>query len=116
MYVPCRPLCIYADLCAKVLPLPSVYRQNSLAGQIAFEHIFFLCENYKSGNLKPTKIFWVKKYNWVVKMNLDILLHMYVFENPHLNFAYYISTDGIFETGAYGVPSKSQNPTILGSR
>ena len=23
-------------------------------------------------------------------------------------------TDGIFETGAYGVPSKSQNPTILG--
>ena len=22
-------------------------------------------------------------------------------------------TDGIFETGAYGVPSKSQNPTIL---
>ena len=22
--------------------------------------------------------------------------------------------DGIFETGAYGVPSKSQNPTILG--
>ena len=25
-----------------------------------------------------------------------------------------ILTDGIFETGAYGVPSKSQNPTILG--
>ena len=23
-------------------------------------------------------------------------------------------TDGIFETGAYWVPSKSQNPTILG--
>ena len=23
-------------------------------------------------------------------------------------------TDGIFESGAYGVPSKSQNPTILG--
>ena len=23
-------------------------------------------------------------------------------------------TGGIFETGAYGVPSKSQNPTILG--
>ena len=23
-------------------------------------------------------------------------------------------TDGIFETGAYGVPSKSQNPTLLG--
>ena len=23
-------------------------------------------------------------------------------------------TDGIFETGAYGVPSKSQNQTILG--
>ena len=23
-------------------------------------------------------------------------------------------TDGILETGAYGVPSKSQNPTILG--
>ena len=23
-------------------------------------------------------------------------------------------TDGIFETGAYGVPSKSQNPTALG--
>ena len=23
-------------------------------------------------------------------------------------------TDGIFETGAYGVPSKSQNSTILG--
>ena len=23
-------------------------------------------------------------------------------------------TDGIFETGAFGVPSKSQNPTILG--
>ena len=23
-------------------------------------------------------------------------------------------TDGIFETGAYGVPSKSQNPTVLG--
>ena len=23
-------------------------------------------------------------------------------------------TDGIFETGAYGVPSKSQNPIILG--
>jgi hypothetical protein len=22
--------------------------------------------------------------------------------------------DGIFETGAYGVPSKSQNPTVLG--
>ena len=22
-------------------------------------------------------------------------------------------TDGIFETGAYGVPSKSQNPTVL---
>ena len=22
-------------------------------------------------------------------------------------------TDGIFETGAYGVPSKSQNPTLL---
>ena len=26
-----------------------------------------------------------------------------------------ILTDGIFETGAYGVPSKSQNPTIVGS-
>ena len=25
-----------------------------------------------------------------------------------------ILTDGIFETGAYGVPSKSQNPTVLG--
>ena len=23
-------------------------------------------------------------------------------------------TDGIFETGAYGVSSKSQNPTVLG--
>ena len=23
-------------------------------------------------------------------------------------------TDGIFETGAYGVPSKSQDPTVLG--
>ena len=23
-------------------------------------------------------------------------------------------TDDIFETGAYGVPSKSQNPTVLG--
>ena len=23
-------------------------------------------------------------------------------------------TDGIFETGAYGVTSKSQNPTVLG--
>ena len=23
-------------------------------------------------------------------------------------------TDGIFETGAYGAPSKSQNPTIMG--
>ena len=23
-------------------------------------------------------------------------------------------TDTIFETGAYGVPSKSQNPTVLG--
>ena len=23
-------------------------------------------------------------------------------------------TDGIFETGAYGVPSKSQNPTVSG--
>jgi hypothetical protein len=23
-------------------------------------------------------------------------------------------TDGIFETDAYGVPSKSQNPTVLG--
>ena len=23
-------------------------------------------------------------------------------------------TDGIFETGEYGVPSKSQNPTVLG--
>ena len=23
-------------------------------------------------------------------------------------------TDGIFETGAYGVPSKSQNPIVLG--
>ena len=23
-------------------------------------------------------------------------------------------TDGIFEIGAYGVPSKSQNPTVLG--
>ena len=23
---------------------------------------------------------------------------------------------GIFETGAYGVPSKSQNPTVLGQR
>ena len=23
-------------------------------------------------------------------------------------------TDGIFETGAYRVPSKSQNPTVLG--
>ena len=23
-------------------------------------------------------------------------------------------TDGIFETGVYGVPSKSQNPTVLG--
>jgi hypothetical protein len=23
-------------------------------------------------------------------------------------------TDGIFETGAYGVPSKSQNSTVLG--
>ena len=23
-------------------------------------------------------------------------------------------TDGIFETGAYGVPSKSENPTVLG--
>ena len=25
-----------------------------------------------------------------------------------------ILTDGIFETGAYGVPSKSQNSTVLG--
>ena len=25
-----------------------------------------------------------------------------------------VLTDGIFETGAYWVPSKSQNPTILG--
>ena len=25
----------------------------------------------------------------------------------------YSLTDGIFETGAYGVPSKSQNPTVL---
>ena len=25
-----------------------------------------------------------------------------------------ILTDGIFETGAYGVPSKSQNPIVLG--
>ena len=24
-----------------------------------------------------------------------------------------VLTDGIFETGAYGVPSKSQNPTVL---
>ena len=24
----------------------------------------------------------------------------------------YSLTDGIFETGAYGVPSKSQNPTV----
>ena len=24
------------------------------------------------------------------------------------------NSDGIFETGAYGVPSKSQNPTVLG--
>ena len=23
-------------------------------------------------------------------------------------------TDGIFDTGAYGVPSKSQDPTVLG--
>ena len=26
----------------------------------------------------------------------------------------YTLTDGIFETGAYGVPSKSQNPNVLG--
>ena len=26
----------------------------------------------------------------------------------------HILTDGIFETDAHGVPSKSQNPTILG--
>ena len=25
-----------------------------------------------------------------------------------------VFTDGIFETDAYGVPSKSQNPTVLG--
>ena len=25
----------------------------------------------------------------------------------------YSLTDGIFETGAYGVPNKSQNPTVL---
>jgi hypothetical protein len=27
---------------------------------------------------------------------------------------YIALTDGVFETGAYGVPSELQNPTILG--
>jgi hypothetical protein len=27
---------------------------------------------------------------------------------------WFFIADGIFETGAYGVPSKSQNPTVLG--
>jgi hypothetical protein len=33
--------------------------------------------------------------------------HEILFSENHL-------TDSIFETGAYGVPSKSQNPTVLG--
>ena len=41
-------------------------------------NIFFA--KIMSGNLKPTEIFWVKKYNWVVKMNLDIYC-----ENPQLH-------------------------------
>ena len=80
MYVPCRPLCTYADLCAKVLPLPSVYRQNSLAGQIAFEHIF---------SMRKVRQF---------ETNQNI--SYYILENPQLNFAYYINADGISETGA----------------
>ena len=32
---------------------------------------------------------------------------------PMPNFFRHTLTDGIFETGAHGVPSKSQNPTIL---
>ena len=28
--------------------------------------------------------------------------------------SWHVLTDGIFKTGAYGVPSKSQNPTIFG--
>ena len=51
--------------------------------------IFFLCENCKSGNFSPTKISWVRKYNWVVKMNLDTYLIKYIFENLQQNFAYY---------------------------
>ena len=35
-----------------------------------------------------------------------------MFASKHL-LKYYL-TDDIFETGAYGVPSKSQNPTVLG--
>ena len=37
------------------------------------------------------------------------------FHNPIYNSAIWpYLTDDIFETGAYGVPSKSQNPTVLG--
>ena len=35
------------------------------------------------------------------------------FAKSRLNIKCHL-TDGIFETGAYGVPSKSQNPTVLG--
>jgi hypothetical protein len=58
-------------------------------------------------------------YQIHIKISMDLEVHslyswtksalMYFILSFHL-----ILTDGIFETGAYGVPSKSQNPTILG--
>ena len=34
--------------------------------------------------------------------------------NIKVSKKHFLLTDGIFETGAYGVPSKSQNQTVLG--
>ena len=53
----------------------------------------------------PVLTLWTKKLDFVPKIIKKRLQDLY--------FVLTL-TDGIFETGAYGVPNKSQNPTILG--
>ena len=42
------------------------------------------------------------------------VINFFLFQNVHISLSDFYLTDGIFETGAYGVLSKSQNPAILG--
>ena len=52
----------------------------------------------------------------VITIDLNLIFFKAYYEEESFNLDKYesILTDGIFETGAYGVPSKSQNPTVLG--